>query len=130
MRIRSIKPEFAASESMGHVSREARLLFILLWTIADDDGRTRGNHRYLAHHLFPYDSDAERHIATWLRALESEGCIHQYHEERGDYIAITHWKNHQKIDHPRRSKLPAPAEVGQTRLELPEMPRPVNDTLN
>jgi hypothetical protein len=130
MRIRSIKPEFAASESMGNISREARLLFILLWTIADDDGRTRGNHRYLAHQLFPYDADAELHIAGWLRSLEAEGCIQQYHEERGDYILITHWKDHQKIDHPRRSKLPAPAQVGQARLELPELPRSKGGTIN
>ena len=129
-RIRTIKPEFPHSESMGKVSRDARLLFVLLWTIADDEGRTRGNHRYLAHQLFPYDADAEIHIGGWLRSLEAEGCIRQYHEERGAYIAISHWKDHQKIDHPRRSKLPSPQEVGQACLALPEMPRNKTDTLN
>ena len=40
-RIRTIKPEFPQSESMGRVSRDARLTFILLWTMADDAGRLR-----------------------------------------------------------------------------------------
>jgi hypothetical protein len=130
MRIRTIKPEFPASESMGNVSREARLCFILLWTIADDAGRARGNHRYLAHQLFPYDTDAEGLIAGWLHALESEGCIRQYYEDRASYIAITRWQDHQRIDHPRRSKIPAPPESGQVRLALPEMPRGQHETIN
>lgn len=33
-RIRSIKPEFPQSESIGKLSRDARPLFVLLWTIA------------------------------------------------------------------------------------------------
>lgn len=34
-RIRTIKPEFPQSETMGRVSRDARLLFIQLWTVAE-----------------------------------------------------------------------------------------------
>ena len=37
-RIRTIKPEFPQSETIGKLSREARLLFIQLWTLADDEG--------------------------------------------------------------------------------------------
>jgi len=40
-RIRTIKPEFPHSESMGRVSRDARLLFVMLFTIVDDEGRAR-----------------------------------------------------------------------------------------
>jgi hypothetical protein len=47
-RIRTIKPEFPQSESMDRVSREARLLFVLLWTVADDAGRLRTAPRLLA----------------------------------------------------------------------------------
>jgi hypothetical protein len=35
-RIRSIKPEFPQSESVGRLSRDARLLFVQLWTICDE----------------------------------------------------------------------------------------------
>ncbi len=38
-RIRTIQPNFAQSPSMSRVSHEARLLFVLLWTLVDDAGR-------------------------------------------------------------------------------------------
>jgi hypothetical protein len=57
-RIRTIKPEFPQSESMGRISRDARLLFVQLWCICDDHGRTRAASRMLASLLFPYDDDA------------------------------------------------------------------------
>lgn len=106
-RIRTIKPEFPHSESMGRVSREARLCFILLWTIADDAGRLRGNSRMLASLLYPYDDDAKKHIDSWLDQLSSEGCIARYEVDGTNYIQVLKWAEHQKIDKPSASKLPA-----------------------
>lgn len=105
-RIRTIKPEFPHSESMGHVSREARLCFIMLWTIADDAGRLRGNSRMLASLLFPYDDDAKDHIDGWLAQLSGQGCIAQYEVSGTSYIQIENWRDHQKIDKPSASKIP------------------------
>lgn len=106
-RIRTIKPEFPHSESMGRVNRESRLCFILLWTIADDAGRLRGNSRMLASLLYPYDDDAKNKIDNWLDQLSSEGCIARYEVEGTSYLQILHWAEHQKIDKPTPSKLPA-----------------------
>lgn len=106
-RIRSIKPEFPHSESMGRVSRESRLCFILLWTIADDAGRLRGNSRMLASLLYPYDDDAKKHIDGWLDQLSSEGCIARYEVDGTSYVQVLNWSAHQKIDKPSASKLPA-----------------------
>lgn len=109
-RIRSIKPEFPQSESMGNVSRDARLTFLQLWTIADDEGRLRGNSRMLASLLFPYDDDAPSLIDTWLAELEKEGCIIRYKSTGQSYIQICNWLIHQKIDKPSKSKIPEFAE--------------------
>jgi hypothetical protein len=106
-RIRSIKPEFPQSESMGRVSRDARLCFVQMWTIADDEGRLRGNSRMLASLLFPYDDDAPGLIHTWLEELEREGCICRYMADGQSYIQIANWLSHQKIDKPSASKIPA-----------------------
>lgn len=106
-RIRTIKPEFPQSESMGRVSRDARLTFIMLWTLADDSGRLRGNSRMLASLLFPYDSDAFERIDGWLSELDSEGCIGRYKVGSDAYIEILNWLTHQKIDKPSQSKIPA-----------------------
>lgn len=106
-RIRTIKPEFPQSESMGRVSRESRYCFILLWTLADDSGRLRGNSRMLASLLFPYDLDAGKLIDKWLNDLEKEKCLVRYAVEGDTYIQICNWLKHQKIDKPSASKIPA-----------------------
>ena len=106
-RIRTIKPEFPQSESMGNVSRDARLCFVLMWTIADDSGRLRGNSRMLASLLFPYDNDAPTLMDEWIGELEREGCVNRYAVEGSTYIEIAKWLSHQKIDRPSESKIPA-----------------------
>lgn len=112
-RIRSIKPELPQSESMGNVSRDARLTFIQLWTLADDEGRLRGNSRMLASLLFPYDDGEDGHALTtakdveqWLVELEREGCILRYQIDGAAYVQICNWLIHQKIDKPSKSKIP------------------------
>jgi hypothetical protein len=109
-RIRTIKPEFAQSESMGRVSREARLLFVLLWTQCDDSGRTRAASRMLASLLYPYDEDAPELIDGWLAELDREGCIVRYQVDGDTYLEVAKWLKHQKIDRPSKSKLPDPRE--------------------
>lgn len=106
-RIRTIKPEFPQSESMGRISREARLCFILLWTLVDDSGRTRASSRMLASLLYPYDDDAPKLLPKWLAELEKEECLDRYEVEGNSYLEIRKWKNHQKIDKPSQSKIPA-----------------------
>lgn len=106
-RIRTIKPEFPQSESIGRVSRDARLCYIMLWTLADDAGRLRGNPRMLASLLFPYDDDAKKLIDKWLVELDQENCIKRYSVDGNNYIQINEWLTHQKIDKPSPSKIPS-----------------------
>ena len=105
-RIRTIKPEFPQSESMGRCSRDARLLFVNLFTLVDDSGVTRGNSRMLASLLFPYDDDAPKLIEGWLTQLETEHCLDRYIVDGQTYLQIRNWLNHQKIDKPTASKFP------------------------
>lgn len=106
MRIRTIKPEFWESESLGNVSRNARLLFIGLFSCCDDSGRTRASSRLLASRLFPYDNDAIKLIPGWLKELEDKKCVRLYQVDGDSYLDIPNWLNHQKIDKPSKSKLP------------------------
>lgn len=105
-RIRTLKPEFPQSESLGSVSRDARLLFVNLMTIVDDSGRARGASRMLASLLFPYDDDAPGLIEGWLRELERVDCVLRYKIDGSTYLQITNWLKHQKIDKPTASKIP------------------------
>src|SRR5258708_6298388 len=105
-RIRSIKPEFPQSETIGKLSRNARLLFIQLWTIVDDDGRTRAASRMLASLLYPYDEDAPKLIDKWLDELEGADSIRRYVVDGNAYLDIPNWRKHQKIDRPTPSRIP------------------------
>lgn len=112
-RIRTIKPDFPQSESMGRVSRDARLCFVEMWTIADDSGRLRGNSRMLASLLFPYDDDAPGLIDGWMSELEGEGCIIRYQVDGAHFVEISNWLKHQKIDKPSASKIPPFGEASR-----------------
>jgi hypothetical protein len=110
-RIRTIKPEFPHSESMSRVSRDARLLFVLMFTVADDEGRGRGDARLLASLLFPYDDDAPHLLPSWLAELVEVGCVLTYMVDRNTYFQIVKWCGHQKIDKPTPSRFPRPDGV-------------------
>src|SRR5512139_970870 len=97
-RIRTIKPELPQSETIGKLSRDSRLLFILLFTIADDAGRFRAASRMLASLLYPYDDDAPKLVGAWLDELERHGIIRRWIVEGATYGEIINWLKHQKID--------------------------------
>jgi hypothetical protein len=125
-RIRTIKPEFPLSESIGRLSRDARLLFIQLWTVADDCGRVRAASRVLASLLYPFDDDAPGLIEGWLAELDREKCIVRYVVDGTTYLQIVKWLEHQKIDRPSKSFLPpsddplaSPREPSRTLDALP-----------
>lgn len=118
-RIRTIQPHFARSPSMSRVSRDARLLFVLLWTVVDDDGRCHAELEDLAQVLYPSDFDARHCLLDWLGQLEIEGCIERYSVEGEEYLRVVHWHKHQKIYHPTPSQLPAsPQESLQGRRDV------------
>lgn len=106
-RIRTIKPEFPQSESVGKLSRDARLLFVQLFTVVDDSGRARAAPRMLASLLYPYDDDAKKLIQHWMNELEQNNKIRRYEVDGSQYLEIVKWLEHQKIDRPSPSRLPA-----------------------
>jgi len=109
-RIRTIKPEIADDEKVGNCSRDARLLFILCITIADDGGRFRAHERYLRTRLFPYDGEeltAER-VGEWLAELVGVGLVVTYQVEGETFAELRGWMKHQRVDNARRLLVPPP----------------------
>lgn len=119
-RIRTIKPDLPEDEQLGAVSREARLTFVLLFTVADDEGRFRAAPALIRSQLFPYDADVLiGDIRRWLDELLDSGRIRLYQVEGQWYGDIPRWKRHQRIDKPQTSKLPTFDDGSPIDLLLP-----------
>lgn len=107
-RIRSIKPEIWQDEKIGDLSRDARLLLLGMLTMADDDGRLLAAPMVILGHAFPFDSDAPKKLARWIREVERSGIVQFYEHNGKPYAAFRNWRQHQKINRPSPSSLPEP----------------------
>lgn len=130
MRIRSIRPEFYDSESMGNVSWDARFVFECLWSYVQDNGVNRDNARMIRGTCMPYDGDEViPRIETALDELEDAGCIVRY-EWRGKHLLwLPNFLTYQKITNPSVCLFPTPDEADvrevspNTRETLPDTDR-------
>ena len=108
-RIRTIKPQFWESERVGRMSILARLTFLGLISLADDEGRGRGSPQYLMSALHAYDIAGEVTEKKFLAALseiEQAGVVNFYTVRGCAYYALPGWLEHQRVDHPQKSSIP------------------------
>lgn len=111
-RIRSIKPEFWTSEQVAACSPLARLLFVGLWTFADDGGVHPASVRRLKMEVFPADTFDDATIAGLLAELVNAGLVREFDAGGERFWLVTGWHRHQRIDkptfrHPRPPNLTA-----------------------
>lgn len=107
-RIRSLKPQIWQDEKVGQVSRDARLLFVGLITLADDEGRFRTLPSIVTGHVFPRDQDAPKRLRKWMDELSEAGLVQLY---GGEYGWLPTWGSHQRISHATASILPEPPRI-------------------
>lgn len=110
-RIRTIKPETWADEKIGRLSRDARLLFVGLITMADDDGRFRALPSAICGHVFPYDEDAAKRVEKWMAELETQHLVTRYVTDGFTYGSLNGWARHQRINRKSLSELPSPPSL-------------------
>lgn len=112
-RKRMISPSMWESESFSELTDLAKLVFISLFSHADDDGRGKASPAYIKSMTFP--NDENRRVADIKSALsEIARCmsVQFYSVDGRDYYFMTNWTEYQKIDKPTKSKLPPPPNVG------------------
>jgi len=106
-RIRTIKPKLWDSEKLGRLSVLSRLNFIGLISLADDEGRGRGEIRYLVGHLHPYSKDVtEKEFGSAIQHLKSAEFVAFYDVDGCTYYALPGWREHQYIEKPKPSDIP------------------------
>ena len=106
-----MKPELWQDEKVGGLSRDARLLFIGLITLVDDDGRFRDLPISVLGHVFPYDNDAIKKLERWMGELTDSGLVVRYSADGVSYGAIPTFRDHQRISHPKGSSIPEPPSM-------------------
>lgn len=134
MRIRTIKPEFWSSPDMADLPFFDRLLFIGLWSIADDWGRLQADPRYIRGELFSLDTPVGRDgvqepnpdpaklpagsaqysagsasISDGLERLRRGGQITIYRVGNSRrYCQVVNFVEYQKIDKRSKERIPSP----------------------
>lgn len=113
MRIRSIRPEFWTSNAISSLDLEDRLLFIGVWSYVDDNGVGIDRLSLIATELFPDDIEREpretfARVSRGLANLSEAGRITRYTVGGKDYLSVTNWSEHQKIDKPGKARYPLP----------------------
>lgn len=109
-RIRTIKPDFFTSDTVSELPLRARLTWIGLWTHCDDHGRCRNNVKLIKAAVWPLDDVSLRDVAEDLDALAEAGVIYLYAVDDRTYLQVTGWTEHQKVDRPSKSAIPAPLD--------------------
>lgn len=117
-RIRTIKPEFFTSLTIADLTPEQRLTFVGLWTHCDDEGRCVDDARLIKAAVWPLDDRTAADVEADLAALTESSLITRYTLNRKPYMAVSGWREHQRINRPTPSRLPAPEE-GTERPEPP-----------
>ena len=105
---RMIDPAFWQSESMAKMSFRQRLLFIGLFSNADDQGRLRAHPSLVRSTIFPFDEVAGAEIQSDLEQIAAVGSIILYDIDGKQHLQIANWWRYQ---HPRwawPSDIPAP----------------------
>jgi hypothetical protein len=106
-RIRTVKPEYPRHRKTRSVCRDARLLNIHLWNLADDEGRLQELPQWIIGEVYPDDEDVSPGtLREWLQELSNAGLIHRYEVSGERYIQCHDFNDHQAISHPRKSDLP------------------------
>ena len=106
-RKRMIDPNIWQSEDFSKLSTLAKLVFIGLFSLADDEGRGRCNPVYIKSTLFPYEEGLRSaDIDKTLSEISSNMSVIFYSCDGSNYYSLYNWNTWQKIDKPTDSKIP------------------------
>lgn len=114
-RRRMIDPDFWTDSKLAKASRDERLLFIGLFSNADDEGRIMASPAYLKSIIFPYDDDITTKQVQEMRdhIVQINPNVILYENAGEEYIQLKRWSRHQKPRYPKPSKFPPPAHCNQ-----------------
>lgn len=113
-RIRSIKPKYWDDSKLKNISRDARLLFIGMWTFADDLGVLLADPVWIKSKVFPFDDLRPNELEKWIKEIENQSLIvsGSWHNEK--FYHIKNFTKHQVVNKPNNSDVHIPKECIST----------------
>lgn len=110
-----ISPEIWESQNFSSLSDLAKIVFISLFSHADDEGRGRADPSFVKNTTFPYDGNSRRvaDIKSALSEIARSMSVQLYTVNGIEYYFMEHWGRWQKINRPSKSSLPPPPDVGK-----------------
>ena len=86
-----------------------RLLFIGLFSNANDYGKLRGEWWSIRSMVFPINELPQEKIESMLGDLEKRDLIARYKVKDEKYIKLANWEKHQIVSHPAKDQFPDPS---------------------
>lgn len=105
---RMIEPSFWQSESMGRLTIRQRLMFIGMFSNADDQGRLRASAPIVRASILPFDDVSLSDIEADILAIEREKCIKLYTVNDARYAQVLNWWTYQTPQWAYPSLIPKP----------------------
>ena len=103
-RNRMLNPEFWLDEEVAKLSAHARLLYMGLWGICDDNYATLPNKAgWIKAQVFPYE---DVNVVKLLQELENANKIIRFRYEDNEYWHIKNFFKHQRVEKPSKPKYP------------------------
>lgn len=113
-RKRMISPEIWTSQDFSELSNFEKIVFISLFSHADDEGRGVAEASFISSMTFPFEKNRrDADIEKALQKIALKMSVQFYLVKGRKYYVMTSWKRWQKIDKPSKSKLPPPPSVGE-----------------
>jgi len=106
---RMLAKSISTSIEVNNLSLPARLLFTWMIPHADDDGRLKGDPKYIKATVVPYTNWSPNTIKSYLVVMNNIGLIHYWQDNSEWFIEFVKWKAYQQLrkDRYHASDLPS-----------------------
>lgn len=110
MALHTIDPDLWQSESFAAMSADAKLLYLGLVSIVDDQGRMRFGYSIVVGKLYMYSDPPRTKIEALIDELVKSDFVIFYDIDGREYIQIKDWWTYQVNSRARASRFPAPVD--------------------
>lgn len=100
-----------SSGQFSNLSKDARLTYLGTITLGDDDGRLKGDPRFLKSQIWPYDEELKSSdIKKLIEEIVTNKLLVKYTIDEEEYLYHPKWEKYQHIREDRRqnSRIPPP----------------------